>query len=269
MKPCEQAEKVCAFKRGVYRIMADGTAGEPMPDAIERIPTYVTGMDDHLQGGIPKGHLVLLAGSSGSMKSSLGFAMLYNAVLEGKASGIYVTLEQSKDSLAGHMAVMGMNVEDSRVRSNIAIIDLADLRVQLHAAGTADQVDWMGQLIKQLTSYRESIGFDVLVFDSLGAFFTLTQMDNPRDETFRFFEACRRLGLTTIIICEMMGEMKNQFGEFGIEDYLSDGVIHVTMERHGDAINRKLSVVKMRHTHHQLGYREFYWDTDTCRFAIR
>ncbi|GIS44677.1 MAG: hypothetical protein Ct9H90mP16_17470 [Candidatus Poseidoniales archaeon] len=54
-----------------------------------------------------------------------------------------------------------------------------------------------------------------------------------------FFEACRRLGLTTFIICEMMGEMKNQYGEYGIEDYLSDGVIHLTMERSGDQINGK------------------------------
>ncbi|MEE3310007.1 MAG: RAD55 family ATPase, partial [Candidatus Thermoplasmatota archaeon] len=101
-----------------------------MSDATERIPTYITGLDEQMQGGIPKGHLCLLAGSSGSMKSSLGFAMLYNAVLEGRTSGIYVTLEQSKESLAGHMANMGMNVDDPRVRSNIAIIDLADLRVQ-------------------------------------------------------------------------------------------------------------------------------------------
>jgi circadian clock protein KaiC len=239
-----------------------------LSNAGERIPTYIQGLDEQMQGGIPSGHLCLLAGTSGSMKSSLGFAMLYNAVLEGRTSGIYVTLEQSKESLAGHMANMGMNVDDPRVRSNIAIIDLADLRVQLHDAGTAHQVDWMGQLIKQLTNYRESIGFEVLVFDSLGAFFTLTQMDNPRDETFRFFEACRRLGLTTFIICEMMGEMKNQYGEFGIEDYLSDGVIHLTMERSGDQINRKIAIVKMRHTSHTLGYHAWRWDSSMCKFTI-
>jgi circadian clock protein KaiC len=240
----------------------------PMSDSAERIPTYVQGLDEQMQGGVPKGHLCLVAGTSGTMKSSLGFAMLYNAVREGRTSGIYVTLEQSKESLGSHMANMGMDVDDPRVRSNIAIIDLADLRVQLHEAGTAHQVDWMGQLIKQLTNYRESIGFEVLVFDSLGAFFTLTQMENPRDEVFRFFEACRRLGLTTFIICEMMGEMKNQFGEFGIEDYLSDGVIHMTMERNGDQILRKLAIIKMRHTRHTLGYHDFNWDMDSSRFTI-
>jgi circadian clock protein KaiC len=226
------------------------------------------GLDERMQGGIPMGHIVLFAGVSGTMKSSLGFSMLYNAVMEGRTSGIYVTLEQGKDSLASHMSGMGMDVDDPRVRSKIAIIDLADLRVQLDAQGMSQSVDWMGQLIKQLANYRDSIGFEVVVFDSLGAFFTLTKMENPRDEVFRFFEAIRRMGLTGIIICEMMGETKNQYGEFGIEDYLSDGVVHLTMERNGDAIERKLSIVKMRHTNHLLGYYNYQWNEDDSKFSI-
>ncbi len=59
-------------------------------------------------------------------------------------------------------------------------------------------------------------------------------MPNPRDAIFKLFEAVRRLGLTAFFICEMTGEEKKQFGEFGVEDYLSDGVIHLTMERTGD-----------------------------------
>lgn len=214
------------------------------------------------------GHIVLLAGVSGTMKSSLGFSMLYNAVMEGRTSGIYVTLEQGKDSLASHMSGMGMDVDDPRVRSKIAIIDLADLRVQLDAQGMSQSVDWMGQLIKQLANYRDSIGFEVVVFDSLGAFFTLTKMENPRDEVFRFFEAIRRMGLTGIIICEMMGETKNQYGEFGIEDYLSDGVMHLTMERDEDSIQRKMSIVKMRHTNHLLGYYPYHWAENDSKFSI-
>ena len=142
------------------------TIGEHMSDANKRIPTFVNGLDQRMQGGIPQGHIVLLAGVSGSMKSSLGFSMLYNAVREGQASGIYVTMEQGKSSLQGHMANMGMDIEDPKVRSSIAIIDLADLRVQLDKKKMLDsEVDWMGQLIRQLTNYRESIGFEVLVFD--------------------------------------------------------------------------------------------------------
>ena len=235
---------------------------------IERIPTHIEGLDDNMQGGIPEGHIAIVAGSSGAMKSSLTFSMLYNAVLYGETSGIYVTLEQGKDSLRSHMANMGMNVEDPRVRNRIAIIDLADLRVQLDEQGMGNRVDWMGQLIGQLTSYRNSIGFEILVFDSLGAFFTLTKMENPRDEIFRLFEAVRRLGLTSFFIWEMTGEDNKQFGEYGVEDYLSDTVMHLVMDRDEDEVKRKLGIVKMRHTHHLLGYQPFWWKEEEQRFSI-
>jgi len=235
---------------------------------VNRIPTHIEGLDENMQGGIPKKHICIVAGASGAMKSSLTFSLLYNSVLYGDTSGIYVTLEQGKESLKSHMSNMGMNVEDARVRNRIAIIDLADLRVQLDEQGMSDRVDWMGQLIKQLTSYRNSIGFEVLVFDSLGAFFTLTKMENPRDEIFRLFEAVRRLNLTSFFICEMTGDDHKQFGEYGVEDYLSDGVIHLVMEREGDEVSRKLGVVKMRHTNHMLGYKPFWWKEDEQRFSV-
>ena len=64
-------------------------------DIMERIPTHVEGLDENMQGGIPKGHICIVAGTSGAMKSSVTFSMLYNAVLYGETSGIYVTLELS------------------------------------------------------------------------------------------------------------------------------------------------------------------------------
>ena len=252
--------------RHIQVIDCFGMFGGSMSD-IQRIPTHIEGLDENMQGGIPQGHICLVAGASGAMKSSLTFSMLYNAVLYGETSGIYVTLEQGKDSLRAHMSNMGMNVDDPRVRNRIAIIDLVDLRVQLDEQGMSNRVDWMGQLIKQLTSYRQSIGFELLVFDSLGAFFTLTKMENPRDEIFRLFEAVRRLELTSFFICEMTGEDHKQFGEYGIEDYLSDGVVHLVVDRNGDEVKRKLSIIKMRHTNHMLGYKPFTWKPEEQRFT--
>ena len=51
---------------------------------LDRIPTHIEGLDENMQGGIPQGHICLVAGASGAMKSSLTFSMLYNAVLYGE-----------------------------------------------------------------------------------------------------------------------------------------------------------------------------------------
>ena len=82
------------------------------------------------------------------------------------------------------------------------------------------------------------------------------------------FEAVRRLGLTSFFICEMTGEDNKQFGEYGVEDYLSDTVMHLVMDRDEDEVKRKLGIVKMRHTHHLLGYQPFWWKEEEQRFSI-
>ena len=67
----------------------------------------------------------------------------------------------------------------------------------------------------------------------------------------------------------MTGEDHKQFGEYGVEDYLSDGVMHLIMERSGDEITRKLGVIKMRHTHHRLGYSPINWSPSEQRFSVK
>ena len=223
------------------------TPNDTMPvNPDNRIRTFVLGLDERIQGGVPEDHLALVCGASGSMKSTLAFSLLYNNVLHQGQAGVYLTLEQSKDSLTKHMRLMGMDVEDPRVRNRIAIIDLSDLRMQLDKQGMTDKIDWTGQLLRQIQKYRDSIGFEILVFDSLGAFFTLTRMGNPRDEIFRIFESVRRMELTSFFICEMAADQQQSFGEFGVEDFLSDAVIHMKMDKQGDHISRKMAIIKMR-----------------------
>ena len=53
-----------------------------------------------------------------------------------------------------------------------------------------------------------------------------------------------------------------------MEDYLSDGVIHLVMDRNGDDVQRKLGIVKMRHTRHALGYKPFDWKESEQRFTV-
>ena len=125
----------------------------------------------------------------------------------------------------------------------------------------------MGQLIKQLTSYRQSIGFEL---PSLTRWVRSSPSQNgqPRDEIFRLFEAVRRLELTSFFICEMTGEDHKQFGEYGVEDYLSDGVMHLVMERSGDDVTRKLRHCQDEAHEPPAGYKPFNWKESEQRFTI-
>src|SRR5437899_7954774 len=62
------------------------------------IPTHLAGLDAALGGGIPQGAIVLVAGTPGTMKSSLIYNIMYHNAKAGRR-GLYITLEQSTESL--------------------------------------------------------------------------------------------------------------------------------------------------------------------------
>src|SRR3990170_324441 len=69
-----------------------------------KVPTYIEGLDETLGGGLPAGHVILLSGLPGTMKSSLAYAILLGNARERGAKGLYVTLEQTRKSLEAQMA---------------------------------------------------------------------------------------------------------------------------------------------------------------------
>ncbi|MFO7618985.1 MAG: RAD55 family ATPase [Thermoplasmata archaeon] len=65
---------------------------------VNRIKTYVKGLDEVMQGGIPEGSVILIAGKPGTMKSSFAFNILYHNANKEDMSGVYVTLEQGREA---------------------------------------------------------------------------------------------------------------------------------------------------------------------------
>jgi KaiC/GvpD/RAD55 family RecA-like ATPase len=44
-------------------------------DTPDRVQTFIEGFDNKIAGGIKKGHVVLLAGTPGTMKSSIALSL--------------------------------------------------------------------------------------------------------------------------------------------------------------------------------------------------
>src|SRR5205807_1782200 len=63
------------------------------------LQTYVDGLDRVLGGGIPKGSTVLVAGTPGTMKTSLILWMMHENARAHGTKSLYVSLEQDMDSL--------------------------------------------------------------------------------------------------------------------------------------------------------------------------
>src|SRR2546425_2954403 len=222
--------------------------------------THVDGLDAPLlAGGIPKGSLVLLAGAPGTMKSSLAFAALFNNALRGR-KGLYITLEQSRESLMHHMKGLGMDPEAAH--GNLSILDLGALRAKFEEErGPA----WLDLFKMYTQTLRASFPYEFLVLDSLNALEILAKFERMRREIFELFKWLRGLGGTCLVISELPPESQAD-GDYRTfanhrEDYLSDRIVHLKLAKRGDfGVQRQIRVVKMRGKRHSTDYHALVFD---------
>ena len=228
-----------------------------MTVAGETVKTFVRGFDHEvLGGGIPTGSVVLLRGPSGTMKSSLAYFILYQNALKG-VHGLYVTLEQSAGSLLEHVAGLGLRATE--VSDALPILDLS--RGREHLEGLVSRiaemqgpkfrtpVDLLEVLKDKILDLQRSTGARLIVIDSWDALETLLEFEDRRGETFRFFQWLRETGLTALLISEVYPTTLEAGFE---EEFLADGVLHLTMERTGEiSFQRRIQCAKMRSADHR------------------
>jgi len=204
-----------------------------------RIRTFVAGFDETLEGGIPKGHIVLLGGPSGTMKTSLALNLVHRNRLGG-VKGLYVSLEEGRESLLRTLTHLGTEPKED------FIVDIARLRTEHEAAD--ETRGWLQILEEYLARKREREPFGLVVIDPLNSLYALAKMTDPRTDLFHFFTYLRGLGVTAVVIAET-SDASTPFPNH--EDFLADGAIQLRYT--GDAEGRvsiELRCVKMRHVNH-------------------
>lgn len=217
------------------------------------LKTYVRGFDeDVLRGGIPEGHVILVRGASGTMKSSLAYYILYLNAANG-TPGLYVSLEQTAGSLLEHAA--GLGLKATSVSESLPILDLSRGRAYLEEmvakvrtmtdAGSARDQALLAVLKGKILELRKKRSFQLLAIDSWDALELILEFRDRRAETFGFFEWLRDLGVTSLLVSEEPGlESPATALE---EEFLADGILHLRLEPVSDTtFQRRIQCVKMR-----------------------
>ena len=204
------------------------------------LQTYIEGLDRALGGGIPKGSTVLVAGTPGTMKTSLVLWTMHENARRNGTKSLYVSLEQAMDSLKAGAVRMGMK---ELHEAQVYILDMGQLRLGLHRAEASK--DWFTILLEIIKEAVNSSGYQVLALDSLEALYALSDLKSPRREMFHFLSALKALGLTTFLITETpFGSTR--LAEWG-EDFIADGILHLRHVEIGETeVQLRLRCVKMR-----------------------
>ncbi len=213
---------------------------------MERVKTGIPGMDELIEGGLPKGSTVLVAGGTGSCKTIFGMQYIYNGALLYNDPGLFVTVESNPKNIAWNMQSFGWDIKKMQEERKINIY-------RLHLAPKRD----FGGLIKDemntLTGIVKELGIKRLVADSTTAFASLIDdTATIRSLLFKFADGLKELDCTTLFTAETKSE-KTAFSAYGVEEFMADGVIMLYFT----PPNRSVFVRKMRGTNHSKTVHPF------------
>ena len=219
------------------------------------------GLDEKLEGGIPAGHATLVSGTAGTMKSTFAFSVLYHNATHKKKHGVYITLEQSEESLNQQMSTMGFNM--GLVEKDLTFVDISKVRGGLQEFGkTGAWLDFINDVLLEVHEFRP---IDIVAFDSLGVIEILTDMKNPRKDLFGMIRMFKRLNVTSLLISEM-SYASMEFGRHD-ESFLVDGIIYIKQQEIQEVeFENWMRIVKMRGIKHSTAYEQLHFKDG--RFSI-
>ncbi len=215
----------------------------------ERCRTGIEGLDHILNGGIPRGNIVLITGSCGTGKTTLSLEFLVHGALMGERS-MYISVTEAPEKLVENM----INYEffDKKLISEkrLILVDLQEIYVKLGLEKLEFTLEDVNVLVSQIVKIVRELGIKRLVIDSITSIcYRLTSKEQIREFILHLGKELSDLGCTTLLVSELLPSAQG-YSQYGVEEAIADGIILLgNMERRGDLL-RTLQVIKMRGTTH-------------------
>jgi len=206
--------------------------------SLERVSTGIDGLDAVVEGGFPRGSLVLVAGNPGTGKTVFSAQFIYRGAVDYGEKGVYVSFAEGKKSFIDYMRRFGMDFEKLEREGKIRILDM--LTVKETAVS-----DVLNKVVEEVLSLKAKR----LVIDS---FSTLAQAFKEKIEARIILHTIlgkivKSTGCTTILIVEIPHGEEHM--GLGIEEFVADGII--ILKRGGgerDRMIREIEILKLRGT---------------------
>lgn len=219
---------------------------------MERITTGISGLDEIIGGGYPKGTNILVCGSSGTGKTIFCTQFLHAGILN-QEPGIFITLEERTSDLREEMLSLGWDLAAHEQNGNLIIIDASSSRINLPSSeefrigGDFD----MDSLVLEIHKATTKIDAKRLVLDSIPALeLKIDVLSEFRKAFFRLSSLLLEIGITSLMTTESIDPF--MVSRYGIEEFVARGVIVLSLEEEASDLKRFLRVRKMRGIDHSL-----------------
>ncbi|HAR62563.1 MAG: recombinase RecA [Candidatus Margulisiibacteriota bacterium] len=214
---------------------------------MEKISTGIIKLDELLGGGYPKGKSILIAGEPGTGKTLLSLQYLIDGAKRGE-KGIYVSIDEKPEHVIHDAQEMGWDLKKYLDDGTILVIDISSYFAKVRMAHD-DMFDYL-KIIDDLSEHVTKMQAKRLVLDPIAPMI-FTESSFPL-----MSEYIRKLIFTmdgnphcTTLMTSHIPVGTNQLGRYGIEEFLSTGVIVLKLLRAVESRNqyiRSIFVRKMR-----------------------
>jgi len=204
-----------------------------------RVSTGIEGLDSQIEGGFPRGSLILLAGNPGTGKTVFGMQFLYKGAENYGENGIYVSFAENEDVIIQNISrLFGRDLRKKEEgNGKVKILDL--ITVTEEGLSTILEI-----ILEEVTKFKAKR----LVIDSFSAMAQAFKEPIEARSTLHNIlgKLVRQLGCTTILIVEVPTGSEN-IGT-SIEEFVADGIIVLRRENYDGNIIREIEIPKLRGT---------------------
>jgi circadian clock protein KaiC len=197
--------------------------------AVKRLKSGVEGIDALIEGGVPEGSIVLVAGTPGTGKTILGLQFLVEGA-KAKEMGILISFEQERKDIITQAARFGWDIEALEKKNLIRLVCM-----------------WPSSFDEVMTKIFKCLYYKPkrLVVDSVTSI-TYSMQEN-REAFHKMTEKLKKSGLTAILTSELLARQKG-YSRDGVSEFVSDGLVILnSLEVAGEHKNL-MRVEKLRST---------------------
>lgn len=208
---------------------------------MDRVKTGIEGLDEMLEGGLPKSQAVAIMGSFGTGKTTFGLQFINQGLKLGE-KGIFISLEEDQESILSSARSFGWDLAPYIQQKKLAIVKLEP----------NDAKTTILRIRSDLPEFINSFGASRIVLDSVSLLNLLFEADHEkRSNLFNLIQMIKRTGATCVMTAEVSDSNPNASRD-GLVEYAVDGVIALRYEENKERAEVQLTVrvMKMRRIAH-------------------
>ncbi len=214
-------------------------SGSPPPQILEKAPTYITGLDEILEGGLPRGRTTVMIGAPGSGKTVLGLEFLYRGALAGEP-GIYAGFEEPIIQIRQNAAMLGWDLASLEQDHRLFLLE-GRIKPDTLLSGEFS----LKGLLAAVAGKSQEMGAKRIVIDALEVILRLFETPQQvRNEMHTLNEWLLSCGLTTIMTVKPSTRGISIFEDFF--ESMGDCVIRMDTRVADQVSTRRLRIIKYR-----------------------